>query len=92
MTESNTLGSFHLYIWRSADSPGAVYLAQGFEAAEALCRGLSEDGYIVKVVHTATNTEFKLLQGELCPSPGFPRFSEMGTGAARHQGRPQAFA
>ena len=43
-------------------------MASGFEAAEALCRGLTEEGYIVKVVHTASNIEFELTQGKLCPA------------------------
>jgi hypothetical protein len=57
--------NFYLYLWRSPNSPGTLYLAKGFETAEALCRGLTEDGYIVKVVHMNTNTEFELYQGKL---------------------------
>ena len=59
--------NFSLYLWRSENSPGTMYLAQDFDAAEALCRELTDDGYIVKVIHTATNTEFELSQGKLCP-------------------------
>lgn len=59
---------FYLYLWRSPNSPGTLYLAQGFETAEALCRGLTEDGYIVKVVHMATDAEFELRDGKLHPT------------------------
>jgi hypothetical protein len=63
--------SFCLYLWRSHQSPGTLYLAKGFDTAEALCRGLVEDGYIVKVVHMATDTEYELCEGKLRPlSPG----------------------
>lgn len=75
---------FYLYLWRSPDSPGTLYLAKGFETAEALCRGLTEDGYIVKVIQTATNTEFELCDGKLCPTsqgPG-PRPSNRGMNPA----------
>jgi FkbM family methyltransferase len=47
-----------------------LYVAQGFETTEALCKGLTEDGFIVKLVHTATNAEFELSAGRLCPSEG----------------------
>jgi hypothetical protein len=60
--------NFYLYLWRSPSSPGTLYLAKGFETAEALCRGLTEDGYIVKVIHMSTNTEFELYQGQLRPT------------------------
>jgi len=60
---------FYLYLWRSPNSPGTLYLAKGFETAEALCRGLTQDGYIVKVIQAATNTEFELCDAKLCPTP-----------------------
>lgn len=59
---------FFLYLWRSPNSPGTLYLAQGFETAEALCRGLTEEGYIVKVIHMATDAEFELCDGTLRPT------------------------
>jgi hypothetical protein len=61
--------SFALYLWRSPESPGTLYLANGFSTAEALSRSLAEDGYIVKVVHPATNTEYELRDGALRPLP-----------------------
>jgi hypothetical protein len=71
MGQSSLPDSFYLYLWRSPNSPGTLYLANGFETAEALCRGLQENGYIVKVVHMATDTEFDLWDGKLRPStPG----------------------
>jgi len=60
--------SFCLYLWRSPELPGTLYLANGLEATETLCKSLTEDGYIVKVVHTATNAEFQLNAGRLCPA------------------------
>jgi hypothetical protein len=58
---------FYLYLWRSPNAPGTLYLAKGFKAAEALCRGLTEDGYIVKVIHMASDTEYELSDGKLRP-------------------------
>ena len=57
--------SFCLYLWRSRDLPGTLYMSSGFEATEALCRALADDGYIVKVVHAATDSEFELSAGKL---------------------------
>jgi hypothetical protein len=65
---SGAADSFYLYLWRSTNSPGTLYLARGFETAELLCRGLTEDGYIVKVIHSGTNAEFELCKGKLCPA------------------------
>src|ERR1700733_4765565 len=62
--------SFYMYLWRSPNLPGTLYVAQGFEETEALYRGLAEDGYIVKLIHTATNAEFQLSAGRLCPAQG----------------------
>jgi hypothetical protein len=45
-------------------------MAQGFEATEALYKGLKEEGFIVKLVHMPTNAEFELTSGRLCPSHG----------------------
>ncbi len=67
MGPSSTPDNFYLYLWRSPNSPGTLYLAKGFETAEALCRGLAEDGYIVKVIHMTTDTEFELCDGKLRP-------------------------
>jgi len=47
-------------LWRSPNAPGTLYLAKGFDTAETLCRGLTDDGYIVKVVHMASDTEYEL--------------------------------
>jgi hypothetical protein len=69
MGPSSFSEDFALYLWRSPDSPGTLYLANGFSAAEALCRSLAEDGYIVKVVHPATDTEYELRDGALWPLP-----------------------
>jgi hypothetical protein len=68
MGPSNTPDSFYLYLWRSPNSPGTLYLAKGFATAEALCRGLTEDGYIVKVIQITTNTEYELCKGKLSPT------------------------
>jgi hypothetical protein len=68
MGPSSPPENFYLYLWRSPNSPGTLYLAKGFETAEALCRGLTEDGYIVKVIHMTTDTEFELCDGKLRPT------------------------
>jgi hypothetical protein len=68
MGPSSNPANFCLYLWRSPALPGTLYLAQGVEAAEALCRELSDDGYIVKVVHSGTDAEFAMCDGKLCPA------------------------
>jgi hypothetical protein len=67
MSPSSSVESFALYLWRSPESPGTLYLANGFSTAEELCRSLAEEGYIVKVVHAATDTEYELRDGTLWP-------------------------
>jgi hypothetical protein len=67
MAPSSLSEGFALYLWRSPESPGTLYLASGLSSVEALCRSLSEDGYIVKVVHAATDTEYELRDGALRP-------------------------
>jgi len=68
MEPSSLSESFAIYLWRSPQAPGTLYLAKGFSAAEVLCRSLVEDGYIVKVVHAATDTEYELQNGALRPA------------------------
>jgi hypothetical protein len=95
MGPSTLPDSFYLYLWRSPNSPGTLYLAKGFQTAEALCRGLAEDGYIVKVVHMATDTEFELCEGKLRPtsSPTDDPSGQGGSGqSGSGQGMSQAFA
>jgi len=60
-------GRFYLYLWRSAKAPGIRYLAGSVLAAEAMCGALVKEGYIVKVVHAATDTEYEWRQGVLLP-------------------------
>jgi hypothetical protein len=69
MAPSSFSESFALYLWRSPESPGTLYLANGFSTAEALCRSLADEGYIVKVVHPATDIEYELRDGTLRPLP-----------------------
>jgi hypothetical protein len=92
MGPSSIPNHFYLYLWRSPNSPGTLYLAQGFETAEALCRGLTDDGYIVKVIHTASDTEFELCGGRLCPTPqGSPASGPSSQGSS-NQGMSPTFA
>jgi hypothetical protein len=72
MGPSSLSDSFYLYLWRSPDSPGTLYLAKGFDTTEALCRGLTQDGYIVKVIHMATDTEYEMCEGKLRPTSEDP--------------------
>jgi hypothetical protein len=58
---------FCLYLWRSLDVPGTLYLARDFEHAKAVYAGLIAEGYLVKVVHAATNTEYEMSDGKLLP-------------------------
>jgi hypothetical protein len=78
--------NFYLYLGRSSDSPGTLYLAKSFETAEALCRGLTEDGYIVKVIHMASNVEFELHEGKLCPTDQIPSSPEPSNHGPASQG------
>jgi len=48
--------------------PGTLYLAKDSESAAAVCAGLTAEGYVVKVVHAATNTEYEICDGALLPS------------------------
>jgi hypothetical protein len=68
MGPSSLPDNFYLYLWRSPNSPGTLYLAKGLETAEALCLGLMEDGYIVKVIQMTSDTEFEFCDGKLRPA------------------------
>jgi hypothetical protein len=92
MGPSSIPDSFYLYLWRSPNLPGTLYLARGFETTEALCRGLVEDGYIVKVIQLGTDTEFELRQGKLRPlAPASPSRNPSSQGPPS-QGMSPAFA
>ena len=58
---------FCLYLWRSLHVPGTLYLARDLEHAKAVYAGLIAEGYVVKVVHAPTNTEYALCDGALLP-------------------------
>ena len=58
---------FCLYIWRSLESPGIVYLARSIDSARAVYSGLADEGYIVKAVHLDSGTEFEIRNGALLP-------------------------
>ena len=58
---------FCLYLWRSLDVPGTLYLAKDLDHAEAVYAGLIAEGYVVKVVHATTNTEYEMCDGALLP-------------------------
>ncbi len=92
MGRSNIPDSFYLYLWRSSDSPGTLYLAKDFKTAEALCRGFTDDGYIVKVVHMATNAEFELREGKLCPTAQGSSSQGPSSHGPSSQGMSPAFA
>ena len=64
--------NFYLYFWRSMESPGIRYLARSISAAEAMSQELLREGYIVKVVHAATDTEYEWRQGALRPAQDAP--------------------
>jgi len=49
--------AFCLYLWRSVEAPGILYLARGMDSARAVYRELAEDGYIVRAIHMNSNTE-----------------------------------
>jgi hypothetical protein len=57
--------AFCLYLWRSPDAPGTLYLVGSIHSAQAVCAELFDAGYIVKVVQTATNIEYEMRDGRL---------------------------
>ena len=67
MSSSQTSECFALYLWRSPEAPGTLYLAKGLAATESLCRSLADHGYIVKIVHSASDVEYELRDGALQP-------------------------
>ena len=58
---------FCLYLWRSLDVPGTLYLAKDLRHAQAVYAGLIAEGYLVKVVHAETNTIYEMSDGKLLP-------------------------
>lgn len=60
---------FCLYLWRSVEAPGILYLATGVESARAVYAELVEDGYIVRAIHMNSDTEYEMRQGMLMPVP-----------------------
>lgn len=65
MTSPAIGDAFCLYLWRSLQAPGTLYLAKSLESARAVCTELIAAGYIVKVVQMATNLEFEMRDGKL---------------------------
>lgn len=59
---------FCLYLWRSVDAPGTLYLARGIQSARAVCAELIAAGYIVRVVQMVTNVEYEFQEGALVAS------------------------
>jgi hypothetical protein len=59
---------FCLYLWRSIDTPGTLYLAKDLRHAQAVYAGLIAEGYLVKAVHSGTNIEYEMCDGKLLPS------------------------
>ena len=56
---------FCLYLWRSLDAPGTLYLARGIHSARAVCAELIAAGYVVRVVQMVTNVEYEFRDGTL---------------------------
>ena len=64
---------FCLYLWRSAEAPGVVYLARSADSARAVYNGLVEEGYIVKAIHAGSGAEFEVRGGALRPVLSQPK-------------------
>jgi hypothetical protein len=58
---------FCIYLWRSLQAPGTLYLARGIYNASAVCAELIAAGYIVRVVQMVTNVEYQLRDEALVP-------------------------
>jgi hypothetical protein len=56
---------FCIYMWRSVESPGTLYLARGIHHTRSVCAELLAAGYIVKIVEMATNIEYEMRDGAL---------------------------
>jgi hypothetical protein len=65
--EPGTRDAFCLYLWRTREAPGTLYLAGDLAHATAVYKELADDGYTVKVVHVPTDTEYEMLDGYLTP-------------------------
>jgi len=61
---------FCLYLWRSLDAPGTLYLARGIQSARDVSAELAAAGYVVRVVQMVTNAEYELRSGDLVPCGG----------------------
>ncbi len=72
--------AFCLYLWRSLDSPGTLYLARGIHSARAVCAELIAAGYIVRVVQMVTNVEYVLVDGTLVACDGRSAKVQVSTG------------
>jgi hypothetical protein len=58
---------FCIYLWRTADAPGALYIAKDFYVAQALCAALVDEGYLVRAVALEADVDYKITQGKLAP-------------------------
>ena len=67
VTSSAVSDEFCLYLWRSLESPGILYLARSLDSARTVYEGLAHEGYIVKAVHLNSGTEFEMRGGALLP-------------------------
>jgi hypothetical protein len=74
---------FCLYLWRSVEAPGILYLAKGIESARAVYCELVEDGYIVRAIHMDSDTEYEMREGVLMPVPS-ARNAEANKSQAAH--------
>ncbi len=63
---------FCLYLWRSPETPGAVYLADSLQSAQAIYSGLLDLGYIVRAMQLGSNLLYGLEGGELKPLGPYP--------------------
>jgi hypothetical protein len=68
---------FCLYLWRSVEAPGILYLATGVDSARAVYAELVEVGYIVRAIHMNTDTEYEMREGMLMPVPPTTRTAVM---------------
>ena len=70
MLEPGPTDAFCLYLWRTVQAPGTLYIAAGVHQATAVYNELVDDGYLVKVVHVNTDTQYVMRDGTLIPAFG----------------------
>lgn len=66
MTSTNS-GAFCLYLWRAANVPGVLYIADDIHLAQSLYIALAEEGYLVRAVNLEGDVEYTMSGSAFVP-------------------------